>query len=349
MKDGRPTVYDIARLAGVSPSTVSRVITGVAKVRPDKEQRIREVMRDLDFMPNAFARTLLRKRSQTLGVIIPDITNLFFSQTFLALERAAFTRGYSLLLGNTLNSDHNPDVDLESFYLASLLERQVDGLILMGGRVNDSEMEPRKREELLRLDRLKPLVTINGAIHGSGIPGIRSVEEGGIERLVAHLWALGHRDFALVGGVPGITAFDLKRKALDAALRQRGGFLSPERIYPSGFSIREGAEAAARLFSSPARPTALVCINDFVAMGALRQAADAGCRVPGQFSITGFDDIQTSAFLVPSLSTVSHRYEELAASAVETLLTRIEGGEPPQETLVECEAIFRESTGPIPR
>lgn len=344
MEGGSHTVYDIARLAGVSPATVSRVLTGVVRVSPEKESRIRAVMEQVNFRPNAFARTLLRKRSLTLGVIMPDITNLFFSQTFLELERAAFHRGYSLLLGNTLNSDRNPDRDLEAFYLNSLHERQVDGIILMGGRINDTEMDPRKRDELVKLNRHKPLITINGKVAGTEIAGVRSREEDGIRELVDHLCGLGHRDFALLGGVVGITAFDLKKKALEEALAARNLTLNPHWVLPTDFSLQAGALATERLLAQPRRPTAIVGVNDFVAVGAIRAAASAGLKVPGDFSVTGFDDILTSEFLVPSLTSVNHQYQALAEAAVDVLIAKIEGQRAPEETLIEIRSVFREST-----
>lgn len=348
MEGGAHTVYDIAKLAEVSPATVSRVLTGVVKVSPEKEARVRAVMEQLNFRPNAFARTLLRKRSLTLGVIMPDITNLFFSQTFLELERAAFDRGYSLLLGNTLNSDRVPDHDLEAFYLNSLHERQVDGIVLMGGRINDTVMDPRKREELVRLNRHKPMVTINGTVAGTAIAGVRSREEDGVRALVDHLYQLGHREYAFLGGIPGITAYDLKKRTLEETLGGLGLALKPEWTIPSDFSLDAGARAMASLLGQAHHPTAIIGVNDFVAMGALRAAATAGYQIPRDFSVTGFDDIQISEFTVPSLTSVSHQYQELAETAVAVLVARIEGQAVAGETLVETRAIFRESTG-VPR
>lgn len=344
MEDAPHTVYDIARLAGVSPATVSRVITGVVKVSPEKERRIRQVMEEVNFRPNVFARTLLKKRSMTLGVIMPDITNLFFSQTFLELERAAFHRGYSLLLGNTLNSDRIPDLDLETFYLNSLHERQVDGLLLMGGRINDTVMDPDKRDALVRLSQKKPLVTINGTVARSGIAGVRSREEQGIRDLVDHLYQAGHRTFALLGGVVGISAFDLKKAALEATLADRGLDLAEGLVIPTGFSLAEGALAMERLLERSDRPTAVVAINDYVAMGAIRHAVSRGVKVPGDVSITGFDDILPSEYFVPTLTSVNHGYSALAEAALTVLVDRIEGRPVADETLVDTRAIFRESS-----
>jgi len=346
MEPGKHTVYDIARLAGVSPATVSRVITGATKVSPDKEKRVREVMELVNFRPNAFARTLLTKKSSTLGVIMPDITNLFFSQTFLALERAAALEHYSLLLGNTLSRREMPGEDWESYYLNSLLDRQVDGILFMGGRVNDVAPAAEQVAELIRLGRQKPIVLVNGRCPGTELRTVCTDEQGGVRALLEHLFSLGHRRIGVLGGYAGITSFEDKLATVTEGLRGQGLELRPDWVRPTGYSLESGFAAMEELLALPERPTAVVGINDYVAMGAIRCATVRGLRIPGDLAITGFDGIQTAAYSIPSLTTVDQNYDELAAAAVRILLAQVNGGATPKDTTVPATLVIRESTGP---
>jgi DNA-binding LacI/PurR family transcriptional regulator len=340
------TVYDIARLAGVSPSTVSRVLTGNSRVSQEKEARIRSVIAELNFRPNAHARTLLARRSRTLGVLIPDLTNLFFSQTFLALETAALSQGYSLIVGNTLNLNNSPVSPLETYYVNSLLERQVDGLLYMGGRVNMVAPESLVVREMIALRETLPLVAINGRCEGTGIHEVSSDEGAGVENLVGHLFGLGHREFAFLGGYRGITSFDEKLDRAAAVIGSLGGRMFPEWILPTGYSLEAGALAMATLLERKTRPTAVLGVNDYVAMGAIRGAVERGMRVPQDLSVTGFDDVSTSRFILPSLTTVNHNYQALAEAAIGVMVDLLDSRTPASKTIVSVELKVRESTGP---
>lgn len=344
------TVYDIARQAGVSPSTVSRVITGAAPVAADKEARVRAVMSRVDYQPNGYARGLLKRESRVLGMILPDISNPFFSRLFLEMERQARATGYVLLLGNTLNAGGPEMGDPERLYLRRMVEHRVDGVIYMGGRVNTVEPDPGVADDMARVAARVPLVIVNGHMPGTAIRRVNADEASGMRQLVDHLHGLGHRDLALVGGRAGTTPWEIKRRAFMDALAAHGLSCPDSRILPLGFDFEAGVEAFRRLRGDDGRrgggPSALLGVNDNVAIGVLRQALAAGCRPPAEFSVTGFDDIPMAGWFLPALTTVSQNFGGLARAAVATLVDLIEGRDAPAESVVPVRLEIRQSSGP---
>jgi len=345
IKDKNITIYDIAREAGVSPATVSRVLNGKVRVREDKLRRVQEVMDAFDFHPNLMARNLHTQESKTIGVILPDISNPFFSQYFVELERYALTKGYTMYLCNTMNNAFKDLGDVESLYLNSLLERRVDGIIFMGGRINARRISPLHVEELKSIAAKIPLVFINGRAPGVEAHIVRTHERNGFMDMVEYVISQGHRSIALAGGIDGIITSDLKYRAFNDVLKKNHLEINPEWMLPEGFSIEAGETIIKTLLKAKPRPTAIVCVNDFVAMGILRGAQNAGLQIPSDLSVSGFDNIALSEHFYPSISTVSHRYEVLAQKTVDVLLTLMAGGQCARETTLAMELVLRESIG----
>lgn len=312
-----PTIYDIAAHAGVSVSTASRVLNGHATVNAALRERVEQAMRELRFRPNRIAQTLYHHRSHTIGCILPDIGNPFFSQLFLQLELGAFERGYTMILGNTVSTRA-----LERTYLRTLAERQVDGLLYLGGLANDAAPDLADLHLVRDVAERIPVVVVNGDLPGVPLAArVHSDEAGGMRDLLTLLRAAGHRHVAFLGGLDSVTTSVAKLREY----RLRHPDAPPHWQQVTGLTIDAGREAMRALLSSPGpRPTAAVCINDLVAAGALAAAHERGLDVPGTLSLAGFDDVFVAQVVTPPLTSVNHNYDQVARAALDALLRSID-------------------------
>lgn len=331
-------IYVIAKEAGVSVSTVSRVLTGNAPVKPETKRRVMDVIEKYDFRPNSLARSLLFKKSKMIGIVVPDISNPFFSTLVLQSEAFALKSGYTTFLCNSMN-DHQ----LETTYLYNLLDKQVDGIIFVGGRINDSKTNPKYAEEMRDVMQRIPVVFVNGRMEGVDTHIVRTDEEAGIGKLVDLLVKYGHRDIGLLGGVSGISATDVKHQAFRKAMERHRLPIREDWILEDGFSIESGEKAASALMNQREHPTAVLCINDFVAIGAIKMFNKFGLRVPDDMSVAGFDDIYLAGDFPPGITTVSQNYVELGETAVRVLIDLIQKKEVEQETIIPTSLVVRES------
>ncbi len=337
----RPTQADVARLAGVSRATVSYAISGRAngtiELTEETRQRVLRAAEQLGYQPHAPAQSLRAGATKTFGMLIPDMRNPHYWQIVSGLEEAARAQGYDLLLSN---ASLNPDRELES--VRTLLRGRVDGLALMltfPDRLTD--------EAVLLARRRSPVVMI-----GSGIAGLDTVQAdhaGGAVEMMAHLLALGHRHIGLVYGV---AIPELARDRLIAyrqAIQDAGLPPNDNLIECCGPSLADGYQAAGRLLARSPQPTALLAVNDLLAIGVLRLLADRGLRIPQDVSVAGFDDIDVASYLCPSLTTVRVNAEEVGREAARLILGRMSDPERPRQFIrVPAELIQRGSTGPAP-
>ena len=341
IKKGRITIYDIAKEAGVSPSTVSRVLTGSARVHPETMKKVTSIIKKYNFRPNSLARSLLYKQSKMIGFVLPDINHPFFSTLVLKSEAHALKLGYTSFLCNSMD-----DVNIESAYLQNLIDKQVDGIIFLGGRINSHEQTPQYQEQVEEMQQIKdrvPLVLINGQMPGLDAHVIRTDEESGIDKLVELLVNYGHRKIGMLGGDETVSSTILKRKAFFQALKKHDLSVNPKWLIASDFSIESGEEAAARLLDQSEKPTAVICVNDFVAIGAIKMFNKFGLRVPEDISVTGFDDIYLAEHFPPGITTVSQNYDLLGEVAVNVLVDLIEGKEVEKETIISTSLVIRNS------
>ena len=345
MRKKAPTIYDIAAHAGVSSATVSRVLNGQANVNAELRSQVEAAMQELRFRPNRTAQSLNHHRSQTLGCVLPDITSPYFARLFLAIETCAFERGYSVILGNASN-----DYDLERTYLHSLAERQVDGLLLLGGRSNLVAPTSAQLQDIQEVAERLPIVSVNGDLPGvEGVYSVNSDERTGMRALLDHLLAAGHTQIAFLGGLEEVTGTQLKLSAYHELMAERGLKVFPEWIQLSGYSVEDGEKALRRVLAQPERPTAALCINDLVAAGVLRAARTVELSVPEDLSVTGFDDVNLAELVTPPLTSVNHNYQHLAQLAVDVLLRAVEGERPPRLSSVPTTLVARGSvTRPHP-
>jgi DNA-binding LacI/PurR family transcriptional regulator len=337
------TIYDIAKEAKVSPATVSRVLTGSANVRPEKRDAILAIIEKYNYRPNALARSLINKASKTIGFILPDITNPFFAATFLEAEKHALTLGYTLILCNSMNDNLHNQTELESLYLKMLMEKQVDGIIIMGGRVNEKRPISKQVTELQEISRKTPLVFINGNMKGVKSYNIITDEVDGINKLVQYLVNLGHKNIGFIGGRKGITATEVKLSAFESTIKQLDLDYHPEWIIPSSFGVEDGYASMVELLSMRNRPTAVMTVNDFTAIGAINAAVDFGLQIPEDISITGFDGTHLTDMTRPTLTTVSQNYAMLGQKAIEAISTVSAGKKFPHKTIVPTQLLIKNS------
>lgn len=330
----RASIKDIARLAGVSHSTVSRALSGSPLVSPETARRIRRLAEESGYSPSAAARSLVTSRSAILGVVVTTIADPFAAEAVLGIEDATLEHGYSILLANS-----NADPAREMKVVRSFEERRVDGIIVTSSRVGAAYVESLSRARV-------PIVLLNNQ-HPSQF--LHSVMIDNFEASLAvtrHLIELGHRRIAYIGDRYGCQSdtdrFGGYRAALDFACLQ----FCPEYVAHGDGKPEGGAGALKTLMRLSAPPTAVVCYNDMTALGALCAATGQGLRVPSDLSLVGFDDLFFAPYCTPPLTTVRQPVREMGRLAVQTLL-RLLSGQPVDRILkIPGELVIRESTAP---
>lgn len=341
IKKERVTIYDIAEEAKVSPSTVSRVLTGSARVHPETMKKVEKIIKKYNFRPNSLARSLLHKQSKMIGFVLPDINHPFFSTLVLKSEAHALKLGYTSFLCNSMD-----DADIESAYLQNLIDKQVDGIIFLGGRINSIEQTPQYNEYVEEMKQVMdrvPLVLINGQMSGLDAHTIHTDEESGIDKLVELLVNHGHSKIGFLGGLETVTSTIVKRRAFSRALEKHGLSVNHEWIITGDFSIESGEVVAARLLDQKEKPTAVVCVNDFVAIGVIKMFSKFGLKVPEDISVTGFDDIYLAEHFPPGITTISQNYDLLGEVAVNILVDLIDGKKVEAETVIPTSLVIRSS------
>lgn len=338
----RVTIYRIAREAGVSVASVSRVLTGNARVAEEKRRRIEEAISKHSFRPSAIARSLKRQKSRVIGVILPDVSHPFWGSAFLGAESQAVERGYSLLLGNTLNDRAGHVTHVESRLLEVMLDKRVDGIILMGGRVNEARPIPEHRDEVRRVMSQVPVVTC-GRMKGLGCWTVEIDEPRTVALAVDHLVALGHRRLGFLGGMRGIEPTDARIAAFGALLQGHGLPFEPAWCVEGGFGIEDGKATTESFLAMRDRPTALVCFNDMTAIGVLSAARQCGLRVPEELSVVGIDNIALTEFVHPRLTSVDLDARRYGSSAVALMVDVLEARRPRRHVVLEPSLIVRDS------
>ncbi|MBA3235462.1 MAG: LacI family DNA-binding transcriptional regulator [Chloroflexi bacterium] len=342
------TIADVARRAAVSTATVSRVLAGLGGARPATRQRVEWAARDLGYRPSAIARSLKLRTTRTLGLVITDIENPFFPHLVRAVEDAAHERGYAVVLCNAAD-----DPEREAFYLDLLVERRMDGVIIASSRLAG------RHRRWLRNPPL-PVVMVN-ATTPLGPPSVKSDDRGGGDLAAAHLIELGHQRLAVL--TPG-------RRYPDAAprlagvragirTRQAGVTLAVATGVPT---IAGGASAMTDLLEVQGGVkggvTGVIAYNDLMAIGAMRTIRGAGCRIPDDISVVGFDDIDVAKWTEPPLTTVAQSVGKLGGLAVERLTSGLHqpvAGNADRAAIARHDQVvvpvhleIRASTGPAP-
>jgi LacI family transcriptional regulator, galactose operon repressor len=308
------TIKDVAREAGVSVATVSRVLNDKGPIRPETRQRILEVAARLGYAPDPTARSLSTRKTGTIGVLLPDLYGEFFSEVIRGLDLAARRSGYHILV----SSSHSDRSEVEA--VLRTLRGRVDGLIVMSPEADARALQA-------NLPATLPIVLLSCRVEGSSFDSINLDNYGGALAMVRHLAALGHRRIAHVTGSPG---------NYDAWERLHGYRDAMQMLAPEGtealelegdFSEQSGDRAGREILRMNPRPTAVFAANDAMAIGLLHAFQEAGVHVPEDVAVTGFDDIPIARFLTPPLTTVGVGIADLGALAIQRLLSAMERGE----------------------
>lgn len=311
------TIVDIARAAGVSKSTVSLVLKDSPLVKPATRERIMRAIDQLGYVYNRSAASLRTARSSFVGMVISDLMNPFFTELAVGIEDGLQNMGFVPILANT-----NEDVGRQTRVLQSLREHGVAGIIMSPARGTDvwSLAET--------LPRSLPMVLTMRRVDGSTLPYIGPDNRTGARVAVSHLISLGHRSIAFFGGYSTMTTQRERISGYRDALIAAGLPLRDELIFESMPTRAGGAEAIAAALASPLKPTAALCYNDIVAMGATRALGIKGIRVGIDFAVIGFDDIVEAEHNAPPLTTVNADTRIMGTRAARSLLGLIDGADP---------------------
>jgi len=309
------TIKDVARLANVSITTVSRVINNKSEgVSEETRQRVLQVMENLNYQPNRVARGLVTRRTNTLGLILPDITNPFFPEIARAVEDTANKHGYNIILCNT--DDRS---DKEELYIRVLKSKCVDGIVFT------SSTTPVFRHVRQLRDYKMPFVLLDRYFYDEQLPGVYTDGCQGMHEITRFVLEMGHREIAYIGG-PNEAPNSMYRYAgFERALKDFGLALDKELIVEGNYKISGGREGVLELLGRGRDFTAVVCANDLMAVGAMEELKGAGFRIPEDVSVTGFDDIPMAKYVEPKLTTVAQPCYQMGEMATELLIKLIEG------------------------
>ncbi|MEM6326509.1 MAG: LacI family DNA-binding transcriptional regulator [Bacteroidota bacterium] len=331
-----PTIRDVAKRAGVSISTVSRVLNNSASVHEDKKIRVRHAAEELGYRPNPVALSLLGQKTGGIGVLLPFVAGDIFSEFLHGIDRFTRDEGRFLMVSSTHRSDEEFKAVIQGY------ERRVDGLIVM------STQTP-ARDVIGELPTHLPAVFVNTDVDGAAVVAVNFDNRGGARRMTEHLLEKGHRRIAFVTGMA--STYDAAEREIGFREALAAAGLSPALVLDGDFSMERGEALVLDLLASSPRPTAVFAANDDTAFGILTGLREAGLRVPQDMAVAGFDDSKLSQLAVPQLTTVRVPAQEVGRVAIERLAALIEGADGASLGLVTLptEVVVRGSTdGPGP-
>jgi LacI family transcriptional regulator len=334
MNNRRSSIRDVAIRAGVSKATVSHVINGTRFVEEATKNRVLQAIEALNYRPSLAARSLTTKRTQTIGIVVSDVSNSFFAEVLKGIENIFLSKNYSLIVCNT-----NETLERERLYLDLLLSQKVDGVIAAATSQQWDVLETAALQHL-------PMVFVDRKFEGfQHQPYVGADNYEGAYLGTQHLIERGYREIGILRGFERLTSMRERFEGFHQALRDHDIPLRDDWIIASPLSIPAGYEAAQRILTMPERPRALFLNNNFLNLGTLMAVNDLGLRCPQDIALVGFDDHPWAAVASPPLTVVRQPAEKIGRAAAEMLLTIINGGAPenPHITL-PCEVIVRQST-----
>jgi DNA-binding LacI/PurR family transcriptional regulator len=330
----RPTIYDVARLAGVSTATVSRALNGTAPIAAATRTAIDDAVEQLGYRPNPVARSLVTKSTQTIAFLLPDITNPFYAELVSGIQQLMLERDQSMLLCTT-----DGDPEQEARYLRLLRAKHVDGALVDGLGLSAERIAA-------LVDDGFPIVCLDRDLASSSVPLVQVDNRAGARMATEYLLSLGHTRIAHVTGATAPIS-DERLAGYRGALEAAGIAFDPALVASGDFTEGGGHAAMRALLESASRFSAVFCANDLSAMGALNAVLSSGRRVPFDLSIIGFDDVRLSPYTSPPLTTIHQPAAEIARYATELLLDLIQGVEPRSaHRLFAPTLVVRGSTGP---
>jgi LacI family repressor for deo operon, udp, cdd, tsx, nupC, and nupG len=322
-------IREVAQAAGVSVATVSRALTNPEKVSEESLKKVHDAIKVVGYRPNLLARSFRAAKSFSVVVLVPDITNPFFSQVIQAIEDRAQQKGYAVLLGDTRETSKR-----EQEYVNRVETRLADGVIQLRPQSMSSSTQP------------IPWVNACGC-EGTPGPSVRIDNVGAAKTMVDYLISLGHKRIGVISGLKDNPHSIDRLKGYKASLAAAGIPFNEELVVEGNFTMWSGQNAAKQFFSLEQMPTAIFCMNDEMAIGAIQTLKAEGLSVPKDVSVTGFDDINYAKYWDPALTTMAQPAEEIGKRAMDLLLRIIEGEELSNvEAVLPSEIMIRQSACP---
>lgn len=338
------TIYDIAKEAGVSPATVSRVLTNSANVRSEKKEKIQALIEKYEFKPNMLARGLADTKTQTIGILSADIRNPYYASMFIACEQAAREAGYTALLCNFLG-----ERETEMRLLKSLQKQKVDAIIQFGGRVDDLASEEEYVELVNQIMATTPIV-ITGKLDGTRCHAVRIDSMQAMDLLMEHLLELGHERIALVGGCRDVFQTFEKYQRYKQILKERGIDFDPRLVTDNGsYDVETAYRQMNELLDEGVRMTAVIAINDFSAMGIVKCLKERGYSIPEDISVVSYDNTYIAEIGMPPLTSIDYNYAEYGRKLIDTATALIDGRKVGAVRMVMPTLVVRESSGKCKR
>lgn len=327
------TIKDIAEIAGVSKATVSRVLNNTKPVSDEIKERVQSVIDETGYRPSSLARSLSRQRTGILGLIIPDVANPFYAELVKGMSEVAKAYHYNILLCNTFREHEK-----EREFLELLEDKEVDGIIFM-------TFEFHKYQKAFFDRYRKPIVTVNRHFEGQEIPNVDIDNEAAAYSAVRYLIELGHRRVGIISSSKTDDTAIYRVDGYRRALEEAGLSAEEDLVVESDYHFKSAYEGARQLMTLEDPPTAIFCLNDELAVGAIKYLNDTGRSVPEDVSVIGFDDVPLASMFIPSLTTIRQPIYEMGATAARLLIKRVkdEPLEWNQQTL-PFELVIRNST-----
>jgi LacI family transcriptional regulator len=324
---------EVAELAGVAMSSVSRVMSGHPDVSPAMRRRVLTAVEELGYEPDLLAQSLRRRETLTVGFVVGDISNPLFSEIVMGVEATMHENGYAMLLTNSLG-----DPALEAAHIGLLSQRRVDGLVI-------SVLDETHPETIVRLRELEiPIVVLDRNMPGIAVSRVISDHRTGMEAAVRHLLELGHRRIALISGPPVRPALE-RRAGFEQALAA-GDIPAAYTIHEGSFAVEHGSAALSELLDLPDPPTAVIAGGNQLMLGALRVISRRRIELGTELSFVGCDDVAITDLHRPAIAVVRRDNVAMGRAAAELLLARMRDGDPPTDVELPTEFVARPSCGP---
>ncbi|MBO8163515.1 MAG: LacI family DNA-binding transcriptional regulator [Brevibacillus sp.] len=332
----KPTIYDVAEKAGVSISTVSRVINNTGRISEKTKKKVLQVMESLRYQPSVVASALTGKRTRTIGLIIPDVANPFFAEIARRIEDRGRELGFNLLMCNTDNNQHT-----EEMALSLLKQKSVDGIIIGTTTKNYTLLNELLQEQF-------PVALIAQDIPELVIDVVTVDDFLGGYQATSHLVSLGHTKIAFLMGNSGRTSDKYRLQAYRQVLEENRLPFDERLVVETDYSMEAGKRAALEILASPQRPTAIFAGFDLIAIGVYQAAKELGLRIPDDLSVVGFDNTILATIVDPPLTTIAQPIDEMGRQVMDLLVREIEGSKSTkQRVILPPELIIRNSTKEI--
>ncbi|MFD2215568.1 LacI family DNA-binding transcriptional regulator [Metabacillus endolithicus] len=323
---------DVAKLANVSPATVSRVLSNPDLVSKETREKVMEVINKVNYKPHIVARQFRTKETKIILVVVPDITSAFFSRVLRGIEHVAVKNGYQVILGDTEN-----DTDRELEYINLLLQKQADGMVLLTARQD--------KEKLEEIAEHFPMVLACEYMDGSNVPTVSIDNISSARKVTEHLIQQGHTKIAHITGPINVVLGRDRLRGFQQAMMSHDLEIDSAYIQEGDFTFESGYNQMLKLLALEAPPTAVFAFNDEMGMGAIKAVKDSNLLVPNDVAIVGFDNIKMASVIEPNLTTIDQPKYEIGKKAMELLLNLINGEALQKKRFVmKDELIVRESS-----